>query len=106
MRVPDNIDLTTAAGIPEVWLTAYQLLHFVGNINPGDRVLIHAAGSGVGTAAIQLTKSIANTQIFATAGTTDKLGKAKELGAHVTVNYKEENFADVIMNATEGMCKV
>jgi len=103
MRVPDNVDLVMAAGIPEVWLTAYQLLHFVAKINPGDKVLIHAAGSGVGTAAIQLTKAIADTYVIGTAGTVEKLNKARELGADVTVNYKEENFAEVVTKVTDGL---
>lgn len=102
MSVPDNIDLVTAGGIPEVWLTAYQLLHFVGKINPGDRVLIHAASSGVGTSAIQLAKAVPNTFVIGTAGTPEKLKIAKSLGADVVVNYKEEDFANVVSNETSG----
>jgi len=102
MRVPQNIDLVTAAGIPEVWLTAFQLLHFVGKIQPGDKVLIHAAGSGVGTAAIQLTKAVPDTYVIATAGTAEKLKKAKELGADAIVNYKDEDFSDAVKNFTQG----
>ena len=102
MPVPKNLDLVTAAGIPEVWLTAYQLLHFVGKINPGDGVLIHAAGSGVGTAAIQLAKAVPGTQVVATAGTAEKLAKAQSLGADVMVNYKEEDFSEAVKTATAG----
>jgi len=102
MHVPHGIDIITAAGIPEVWLTAYQLLHFVANIKAGDVVLVHAAGSGVGTAAIQLVKSIPDTVVIGTAGTTAKLDKARTLGADVTVNYKSENFAEVVKATTNG----
>lgn len=68
LKIPDGMDFISAAAIPEVWLTAYQLLHFVAKVNQGESVLIHAAGSGVGTAAIQLVKDIPNTKIIATAG--------------------------------------
>ncbi|XP_057307492.1 quinone oxidoreductase PIG3-like [Hydractinia symbiolongicarpus] len=102
MRVPEGMDLVTAAGIPEAWLTSYQLLHFVGKIKPGETVLIHAAGSGVGTAAIQLAKGVENTTVIATAGTAEKLARAKELGADVLVNYKEADFSEVVQKETNG----
>ena len=54
MPVPDGVSLRVAAGIPETWLTAYQLLHFVTEVKANDTVVIHAGGSGVGTAATQL----------------------------------------------------
>ena len=62
------MDYISAAAIPEVWLTAYQLLHKVSGIQPNERVLVHAAGSGVGTAAIQLINGLPGTQVIATAG--------------------------------------
>lgn len=68
IKIPTQMDFVSAAAIPEVWLTAYQLLHFVAKINPGECVLVHAAGSGVGTAAIQLVKAIPGTTVIATAG--------------------------------------
>ena len=68
IHIPNEMNFIEAAAIPEVWLTAFQLLHKVAHIEHNDRVLIHAAGSGVGTAAIQLVKSIPGTQVFATAG--------------------------------------
>jgi len=68
IKIPEDMDFIQAAAIPEVWLTAYQLLHLIGKIQPNDRVLVHAAGSGVGTAAIQLIKAISGTQVIATAG--------------------------------------
>ncbi|RUS19383.1 chaperonin 10-like protein, partial [Endogone sp. FLAS-F59071] len=56
MHIPDALTLQEAAAIPEVWFTAYQALHFVAGLKEGQDVLIHAAASGVGTAAIQLAK--------------------------------------------------
>ncbi len=55
MNVPDNIEIINAAAIPEAWITAYQLC-LISGIKNNDRVLVHAAASGVGTALIQLIK--------------------------------------------------
>ena len=72
MPVPEDLSLEEAAAIPEVWLTAYQLLHTTAGIKPGNTVLIHAGGSGVGTAAVQLVK-LAGASSFVTAGSQSKL---------------------------------
>ncbi|XP_022082012.1 quinone oxidoreductase PIG3-like isoform X2 [Acanthaster planci] len=98
--VPGHMTVKDAASVPEVWLTAYQLLHFVGHVKGGDRVLIHAGGSGVGTAAIQLVK-LAGAEPIVTAGTQAKLEKAEELGAVAGFNYKEVDFADQILEYTK-----
>eukprot|EP00949_MAST-11_sp_MAST-11-sp1_P000426 g426.t1 len=95
MPVHDSIPLDVAAGIPETWLTAFQLLHLVGKVQPGESVVVHAAGSGVGTAAIQLA-SAAGARVTATAGTAEKLGVARALGAKECYNYKEEDWASLI----------
>ena len=100
MVFPKDTPFTTAAAIPEAFMTAYQTIYWIGELKEGERILVHAAGSGVGTAAIQLAKQVSKAEIFATAGRQDKLDLAKELGAQNTINYKEENFADVISEAT------
>jgi NADPH:quinone reductase-like Zn-dependent oxidoreductase len=87
LPIPATMDYRTAAAIPEVWLTAYQLLHIVGRLEPTDTVLIHAAGSGVGTAAVQLAR-LAGATVIAVAGDDDKLKIVSDLGAHHTINYK------------------
>ncbi|MDQ7864844.1 hypothetical protein RCO48_38245 [Peribacillus frigoritolerans] len=56
MKIPDNLSFEEAAAIPEVFLTAYQTLFWLGELTDQETVLIHAGGSGVGTAAIQLVK--------------------------------------------------
>lgn len=101
MPVPATLSLLDAAAIPEVWLTAYQLLRLVGQISSGETVLIHGGGSGVGTAAVQLVKLFHATSIV-TAGTTDKISIAKSLGAAEGFNYKEGEFADKVLAATNG----
>ena len=102
MKSPPGLSFVEAAAIPEVWLTAYQLLHFIGRVQRDESVLIHAGGSGVGTAAIQMTK-LAGAKAFVTAGAASKLDFAKKLGADHTANYKEENFYEVFKKETEGI---
>ena len=101
MPMPDHLSFIESAAIPEVWLTAYQLLHFVGNMESNETVLIHGGGSGVGTAAIQLVK-MAKSQSIVTAGTTRKIDFAKQLGAFAGFNYKEGEFAEKVKSATQG----
>ena len=88
MPIPDGMSYRTAAAIPETWLTAFQLLHLVGGATESsERVLIHAAASGVGTAAVQLAAS-KKMHVIATAGSANKLEYVKALGAAETINYK------------------
>merc|ERR1719285_265413 len=97
MKIDENkMSLEKAGAIPETFLTAYQLLHFVGDCSPNSRVLIHGAGSGVGTAAIQLAKAAGVESIQVTAGTDKKCQKATELGADRAINYKLQIWSDEI----------
>jgi NADPH:quinone reductase-like Zn-dependent oxidoreductase len=97
--LPANLSYEEAASIPLVFLTAWHMLVFRAKIKPGEDVLVQAAGSGVGIAAIQIAK-LYGARIFATASTDVKLQKAKELGADILINYKEKNFADEIRSIT------
>lgn len=99
MPVHDELPLRVAGGIPETWLTAYQLLHFVGKIKETDTVLVHAAGSGVGTSLVQLARLFGAT-VIASAGTDEKLAMAKALGAQYTINYKTESVGDKALEYT------
>jgi putative PIG3 family NAD(P)H quinone oxidoreductase len=78
-RIPDNLDWAEAAAIPEVFMTAHDALFTQCELMAGEHVLIHAAGSGVGTAAIQLVKA-AGAFAYGTSRTADKLERARELG--------------------------
>eukprot|EP00514_Thraustochytrium_sp_LLF1b_P004624 CAMPEP_0184526456 /NCGR_PEP_ID=MMETSP0198_2-20121128/10664_1 /TAXON_ID=1112570 /ORGANISM="Thraustochytrium sp., Strain LLF1b" /LENGTH=328 /DNA_ID=CAMNT_0026918029 /DNA_START=247 /DNA_END=1233 /DNA_ORIENTATION=+ len=100
MSIPEAQPFHEAAAIPEVWLTAYQLLHFVAKLKHSDSVLIHAGGSGVGTAAVQLAKAHGCENIFVTAGSTEKIELAKSLGATDGWNYKTEDWAEEAQKAT------
>ena len=77
------------------------MFFFVGELKSGETVLIHAAGSGVGTAAVQLAKLV-KAVIISTAGTKQKLTKAKMLGANHVICYKTEDFAEKVMQFTNG----
>ena len=101
VRVPDNLTWEEAAAIPEAFLTAYLNLFTLGQLKPGERVLIHAAASGVGTAAIQLAHAI-GAQVVVTAGSAEKLARCVALGADVTINYRTEKFAERVGDATNG----
>src|SRR5699024_6438866 len=97
---PDNLSFVEAAAIPEVFMTAYQTLFWLGKLKRGEHVLIHAGGSGVGTAAIQLAKQ-AGAIVTVTAGSQEKLEFCKTLGADTLINYKTETFSDVILEETK-----
>eukprot|EP00842_Homolaphlyctis_polyrhiza_P005526 jgi/Hompol1/5975/HPOL_002131-RA len=102
IKIPDNMSYDEAAAIPEVWFTAFQALFLVNKMQAGDDVLVHAGASGVGTAAIQLAKAFQARNIIATAGSDDKTAFCKSLGATTVVNYKTEDFAVKVKEATEG----
>ena len=98
-HIPDNLDFNNAAAVPEVFMTAYDALFNHCELRMGESALIHAAGSGVGTAAIQLAKSV-GAVTFGTAGSQEKIDKAKELGLDLGVNYNTQQFPEVIKDAT------
>nr|DBA25715.1 TPA: hypothetical protein GDO54_010073 [Pyxicephalus adspersus] len=102
MPIPPGMTDTDAAAIPEVWLTSYQLLHFVGKVRKGETVLIHAGASGVGTAAIQLCR-LAGVLPMVTAGSAEKLEFTKKLGAASGFNYKDEDFGTKCLEATKNV---
>jgi putative PIG3 family NAD(P)H quinone oxidoreductase len=84
VAVPDNLDDLAAAAVPEVFITAHDALFSQAGLTSGERVLIHAVGSGVGTAAVQLARA-AGAQVFGTARDPAKLERARELGLHVAL---------------------
>ncbi len=103
MVIPDSMSSIEAAAIPEVFLTAYQTMFWLGKLKPQQTVLIHAAGSGVGTAAIQLaSRKITDAHIIATAGKPHKLEMAKALGAQHVINYRKEDFSERVLDITDG----
>ncbi len=100
-RIPDNLDFIEAAAVPEVFLTAHDALETQAGIRAGERVLIHAAGSGVGTAAVQIAHAM-GCVVFGTSRTADKLEQAKALGLDHAIHGTDEDFAKVILKETAG----
>jgi len=87
---PDNLSFVEAAAVPLVFLTAWHMLVSRARVQPGEDVFIWGAGSGVGSAAIQIAK-LHGAEVIASASTDEKLAKARELGADHTVNYVEKD---------------
>jgi len=102
-RIPDRLDWAEAAAVPEVFMTAHDALFTQCGVTIGESVLIHAAGSGVGTAAIQLAKA-AGAFAYGTSRTEDKLERAKEFGltSSVVVDGDPATFADASKQWTGG----
>jgi NADPH:quinone reductase len=99
VAIPDNLDFVQAAGIPEVFMTAHDALFTQGGLRMGERILIHAAGSGVGTAAIQLAHATGATT-FGTSRTPEKLERAKPLGLDHAL--AAQDFAAAVQRLTNG----
>lgn len=95
MPVPDALTLEEAASLPEVFLTAFDAMILQCELRAGESFLVHAAGSGVGTAAIQIAAA-QSCRVFGTAGSAEKLEQAAALGLDVGINYHDQDFAEVV----------
>ncbi len=100
MPIPGNLSFEEAAAVPEVFATAYDALFRQVDLKQGERLLIHAVGSGVGTAAVQLSREAGVTMV-GTAGSNEKLSRAKELGLHVGINYRTTDFVEAVLHQTD-----
>ena len=98
MPVPDGIDLVIAGSIPEVACTVWSNLFMIAGLQPGERLLVHGGSGGIGTFAIQLASAM-SAKVFTTAGTAEKLAACADLGADVTINYRDEDFVEVLREA-------
>ena len=101
LPIPDGLDFVKAAAIPEVFATAWLNLYREGGLTPGERVLLHAGASGVGTAAIQLCRVFGN-PCFVTAGSSEKIAACAALGAAGGSVRGEESFLEAIGSWTDG----
>ncbi|MCC6713256.1 MAG: zinc-binding dehydrogenase [Candidatus Dadabacteria bacterium] len=99
--IPDEVSYDDAATLPICYVTAWYGLFDRGNMQKGETVLVHAAGSGTGSAAVQIAKE-GGAFVIATAGSDEKLEKVKKLGADATVNYNTHDFAEEVKRITEG----
>ena len=100
-RIPRNLDFVEAAAVPEAFITAHDALVTQGGVLPGERVLIHAVGSGVGTAAVQLAHAM-GCEVWGTARTAEKLEKIKPLGLDHGIDTSHEDFAETVQSSSGG----
>ncbi len=95
MPVPAGISLVDAAALPEVACTVWSNVFMVAGLQPGENFLVHGGAGGIGTMAIQLATAL-SAKVFATAGSAEKLAVCADLGADVTINYRDEDFVEVL----------
>jgi NADPH2:quinone reductase len=101
MPVPDGVDLVDAAGLPEVACTVWSNLVMVAHLCKGQLLLVQGGGSGVGSHAIQVARAL-GAHVAVTAGSADKLEFCRELGAEITINYRDEDFVARLREETDG----
>ena len=101
LPVPEGLSLVQAAALPEAYFTVWANLYDRARLRDGERVLVHGGASGIGTTAIQLANALGS-RVFATAGTAEKCRACEELGAERAINYRDEDFVEVVQHLTGG----
>ena len=101
LPVPRGFSLEQAACLPETFFTVWVNVFQRSGLKPGESFLVHGGTSGIGTTAIQLAKAFGCT-VFATAGSAEKVKACKDLGADHAINYKEEDFVEIVNKASGG----
>ena len=95
LRVPQGLDLRSAACLPETYFTVWTNVFMRGGLQAGERFLVHGGSSGIGTTAIQLASAF-GARVFATAGSAEKCGACTALGAERAINYRNDDFVEAI----------
>lgn len=99
LPVPDGLGLAEAAGLPENWFTVWHNLMDLGRLKAGERLLVHGGSGGIGLAAIQLGKLV-GAEVFATAGSAEKIEVCRAFGADWGIDYRQEDFVARIREIT------
>ena len=102
LPVPTGVGLVEAAALPEVTCTVWSNVFLTANLQPGETLLVHGGSSGIGTMAVQLAREV-GARVAVTAGSADKLEACRSLGAEILVNYREEDFVEAVLGATDGL---
>ncbi|MGW2367339.1 NAD(P)H-quinone oxidoreductase [Streptomyces sp. NPDC001667] len=116
LPVPDGVSVVDAAGLPEATCTVWSNLFgwfdggsltssnvfMVAHLRPGETLLVHGGGSGIGTMAVQLAKAV-GARVAVTAGSRDKLERCRELGADILIDYREQDFVEELAKVTGGV---
>ena len=101
MAIPSGFDMIQAAAVPETFMTVWTNVFDRGRLQGGETFLVHGGSSGIGTVAIQLARRF-GARVFATAGSADKCAACEKLGAERAINYREEDFVEVVDELTGG----
>ena len=101
IQIPDTLSFVNAAAMPIAYLTAWHMLTARAQLRAGEDVLILGVGGGVGSAGLQIAK-LSGARVFATASSDEKLARARQMGADVTINYKDMDFSEVVLDVTDG----
>jgi NADPH2:quinone reductase len=101
LPIPGNLTFIEAASLPETFFTVWSNVFDRGALKPGESLLVHGGSGGIGVAAIQMAKALGST-VYVTAGSDEKCHFCEELGADKAINYKTENFPEVIRQITNG----
>jgi NADPH2:quinone reductase len=101
LPIPAGISVHDAAGLPEVACTVWSNLVMTANLSAGQTLLVHGGASGIGTHAIQIARAL-GVRVAVTAGSAGKLELCRELGADITINYRDEDFVQSLKEATDG----
>jgi NADPH:quinone reductase len=100
LPIPGDLCAVEAAGLPETFFTVWTNVFTRGKLQPGETLLVHGGSSGIGTTAIMMAK-IWGARIFATAGSAEKCRVCEELGAERAINYRDEDFVEAVLAATD-----
>ncbi|MBJ8347607.1 NAD(P)H-quinone oxidoreductase [Antrihabitans sp. YC2-6] len=100
LPVPDGVSIVDAAALPEVAATVWSNLVVEAGLRPGETVLIHGGGSGIGTHAIQVAKTL-GARVAVTVGSEFKAQRSRELGADIVINYREQDFAAELADSVD-----
>jgi putative PIG3 family NAD(P)H quinone oxidoreductase len=101
LKVPENLSMAEAAGVPETFFTVWTNVFQRGRLQAGERFLVHGGASGIGTTAIQLAEA-KGARVFATAGDDERCRACEALGAERAINYRTEDFVEVLKDVTGG----
>ena len=101
MSVPTGLSLVESAALPEAACTVWSNLDMTANLSEGEWLLVHGGGSGIGTMAIQIGRAL-GARVAVTAGSQEKLDMCARLGADILINYREQDFVEVIRGETGG----
>lgn len=101
LPLPEGMDMVAAAGLCETYFTVWSNVFMRGGLKAGESFLVHGGSSGIGTTAIQLAHRF-GARVFATAGSAEKCAACVDLGAERAINYREEDFVEVVKRSTEG----